>query len=276
MTDFSARDLAELAGLLRAAGRAEVMPRWRRLEPREIRTKSGPLDLVTAADEAAERMIANGLRHLFPGCLVVGEEASASDPGLIDRLWDAKLAFVVDPVDGTSNFAAGLPLFGIMAAALVNGEVVAGVIHDPIGDDTALALCGQGAWLEAADGSRSSLRVASAVPLAEMSGAAAWRHMPGTLRRTVCRNLPRVASSFDLRCAAHQYRLAAAGHCHYLLYHRLMPWDHAAGWLLHREAGGYSALLDGSDYRPAGTAEGLLCATDPASWKSLRDALLNG
>ena len=58
-------------------------------------------------------------------------------PSLLGRLAGAPLAFVVDPVDGTANFAAGLPLFGVMAAAIVRGEIVAAVIHDPVGDDTA-------------------------------------------------------------------------------------------------------------------------------------------
>ncbi len=265
--------MAGMARLLRDAARAEIMPRWRRLEVADVRAKTGPLDLVTVADEAAERVIAEELRRLFPGCLVVGEEAAAADPRLLGRLGDADLAFVVDPIDGTANFAAGLPLFGTMAAALVRGEIVAGVIHDPVGDDCAMALRGEGAWIEDAAGHRRDLRVARAVPVSEMSGAAAWRHVPAPLRSTLCRNLPRVASGFDLRCAAHQYRLAAAGHCHYLLYYRLMPWDHAPGWLLHREAGGYSARLDGTGYDATEFGGGLLCAPDAASWQALREAL---
>jgi fructose-1,6-bisphosphatase/inositol monophosphatase family enzyme len=69
--------------------------------------------------------------------------------------------------------------------------------------------------------------------------------------------------------------MAAAGHCDLLFYNKLMPWDHAAGWLLHREAGGYSAHFDGSAYRPTDLAEGLICAPDEASWTLARDALLN-
>ena len=57
---------------------------------------------------------------------------------------------MVDPIDGTSNYAAGLPLFGVMAAVVMRGEVVAAAIHDPVGDDTALALRGEGAWTQAA------------------------------------------------------------------------------------------------------------------------------
>jgi fructose-1,6-bisphosphatase/inositol monophosphatase family enzyme len=269
------RHLAELVVILRTACRSEVMPRWRRLAATEIRRKSGPLDLVTVADEAAERVITQCLERLFPGCLVVGEEASAADPSLLGRLGDAELAFVVDPIDGTANYAAGLPLFGSMLAAIACGEIIAAAIHDPVGDDTAVALRGEGAWIEQADGVRRDLRVAAPVPVAQMSGAMAWRHLGAEQRPVVCRNMQRVAASFDLRCAAHSYRLAAAGHCHYLLFNRILPWDHAPGWLLHREAGGYAARLDGRPYLPAETAGGLLCAPDAASWEALLAALLH-
>jgi fructose-1,6-bisphosphatase/inositol monophosphatase family enzyme len=271
---FSTRDAATVTLLLRAAARAEVMPRFRKLDPGTVRTKSGPLDLVTAADEAAERVITDGLRRHFPGCLVVGEEAASADAAILEGLSEAELAFVVDPVDGTSNYAAGLPLFGTMAAAIARGEIVAAVIHDPVGDDTAIAVRGEGAWMEAADGTRHALRVAEPVAVDAMAGAASWRGLPEEIRDTVHRNLGHVAAAWDYRCAAHEYRMAAAGHCHFLLFGKLMPWDHAPGWLLHREAGGHSARLDGSDYRPSRRDGGLLCAPDRASWEALRAMLL--
>ncbi len=271
---LSLHALSDLDLLLREAARAEILPRFRRLAAGDVRTKSGPLDLVTEADEAAERWIEAGLGRLFPGAVVVGEEATAADPALLGRLEDAELAFVVDPVDGTANFAAGVPLFGVMVAALRRGEVIAAAIHDPMGDDTALALRGEGAWIAAADGGRADLVVAEPVPLAEMTGAASWRYLPPAQRALVCANLPRLASVWDFRCAAHQYRVAASGHCHFLFFHRLMPWDHAPGWLLHREAGGFAARFDGSDYRPTETGGGLICAPDRESWQAVRDALL--
>ena len=141
---IDARTSADVAALLRQATQAEILPRFRRLAAGAIRAKSGPLDLVTDADEAAERVIAAGLLARFPGCVVVGEEAVAADPALLHALDGAELAFVVDPVDGTANFAAGLPLFGCMAAAIVRGEIVGAWIHDPLGDDTAVALRGEG------------------------------------------------------------------------------------------------------------------------------------
>ncbi|GGG29159.1 inositol monophosphatase [Caldovatus sediminis] len=272
---LDARAASDIAALLRAAARAEILPRFRRLAPEAVRAKTGPLDLVTDADEAAERAIEAGLAARFPGCLVVGEEAAAADPGVLARLRDAELAFVVDPVDGTANFAAGLPLFGCMAAAILRGEVVAGWIHDPVGDDTAVALRGEGAWVEDAEGRRvADLRVAEPVPVGRMVAAVSWAYLPAPLRARVPANLPRLAAAVQYRCAAHDYRLAAGGHIHAFLYHRLMPWDHAAGWLLHREAGGYAARFDGSAYTPLEHTGGLIGAPDRASWEAVRAALL--
>jgi fructose-1,6-bisphosphatase/inositol monophosphatase family enzyme len=272
--DLTEAAWSDVAQFLRDAARIEILPRFRNLAAGAVRTKSGPLDLVTDADEAAERFITAALRRRFPGCLVVGEEAATADPALLDGLRDAELAFVVDPVDGTANFAAGLPLFGVMAAALVRGEVVAAAILDPIVDDMALALRGRGAWTEAADGVRTDLRVATGKPLDQMAGAVSWRNMPEPLRSTVCANLKLPAAVWDYRCAAHHYRMAAAGTADFVIFHRLLPWDHAPGWLLHREAGGYAARFDASPYDAARTMGGLICAPDQHAWSALRDGML--
>lgn len=267
---------ADVATLLRDAARAEILPRFRRLAQGEVRAKSGPLDLVTDADEAAERIIEAGLARLFPGCVVVGEEAAAADPAVIDRLAGADLAFVVDPVDGTANFASGTPLFGSMAAAVVRGEVVAAWIHDPLGDDTAMALRGEGSWIADGQGRHmADLRVAAPAPVERMVAAISWTYLKEPLRSRVASRLPRLAGIVGFRCAAHEYRLTAGGHAHAQLYNRLMPWDHLPGWLLHREAGGYSARFDGSDYLPTHRDGGLICAPDRASWEALRATLLD-
>jgi fructose-1,6-bisphosphatase/inositol monophosphatase family enzyme len=271
---FSLSQLTSVASLLAAAARQEILPRFRNLADADVHTKTGPLDLVTAADVAAEAMITAGLTCRFPGCVVVGEEATAADPSRLLALAGADLAFVVDPVDGTANFAAGLTLFGVMAAVIVRGEVVASVIHDPIGNDTALALRGEGAWIETPSGRRTDLRVAAPAPVAAMAGNVAWRFLPEPQRRTVCSNLPRLGGCWDYRCSAHEYRMVAAGACHFLFFNRLYPWDHAPGWLLHQEAGGYSAKLDGTPYDPTRVDGGLICAPDQASWAALRETLL--
>jgi len=84
-----------------------------------------------------------------------------------------------------------------------------------------------------------------------------------------------LAASINLRCAAHEYRMAAAGYCHMLFYNRLMPWDHAAGWLLHQEAGGYSAHFDGTPYSVVHLTGGLICTPDQDSWQLVHNALLD-
>lgn len=271
---FNDKMAAEVATLLRDASLAEIKPRFRRLASGAIRAKSSATDLVTDADEAAERVITAALAERFPGCVVVGEEACAADAGVLGRLSGADLAFVVDPVDGTANFAAGVPLFGCMAAAVVKGEVVAAWIHDPMGDDTAIALRGEGAWIEAPDGHRVALRVAPPAPVERMIAAVSWTYIEEPVRSQLTARLPRFAGGVHFRCAAHEYRLLATGNAHVAVYNRLMPWDHLPGWLLHREAGGHSARFDGSEYRPEHTGGGLIAAPDKASWKAAREALL--
>ena len=272
---FSTAQAATVADILREAARAEILPRFQNLRDGEVRRKSSAMDLVTDADEAAERVIAAALAKAFPGALVVGEEGNERDPALLDRLGDADLAFLVDPIDGTKNFSAGLPLFGVMAAVVMHGEIVAGIIHDPVMDDVALAVRGEGAWVERRDGRRADLRVAPPVPMPEMYGVASWHLLAEPLRSRLTANLARVAGAASYRCAAHEYRMAAAGHCHFLLFAKLMPWDHAPGWLLHREAGGYSARFDGEPYRVSERIGQLLCTPDEDSWHALRATLLD-
>jgi fructose-1,6-bisphosphatase/inositol monophosphatase family enzyme len=271
---FSYRDIVAIEGILAEVAESEIMPRFRNVSDAAVREKSSAFDVVTDADEAAERAIAARLRSIFSNAPVIGEEAAEQDPALLGAIATADLAFIVDPIDGTKNFVAGLPLFGMMVAATVRGEVVGGVIYDPVCQDAALALRGVGAWMHREGREQTSLRVAAAAPVSRMDAIIGTNFLPEPLRSTVNGNLSRLAMSSWLRCAAHEYRMAASGHCHLLFYNRLMPWDHAAGWLLHREAGGYSAHFDGSEYLPTHLAGGLICAPDKASWLCAREALL--
>jgi fructose-1,6-bisphosphatase/inositol monophosphatase family enzyme len=272
---FTINDALRVGEILFEASQAEIMPRFGRLAAGQIREKSSRFDVVTDADEAAERAISAALEAAYPGAIFVGEEATEKDRSLLQAIGTADLAFVVDPLDGTKNFASGLPLFGVMAAATVRGEVVLAAIHDPVSRSTAFALRGEGAWMQGQDGSRTDMRVAEAVPVDRMDAIIGTNFLPEPRRTVVNGNLSRLAMSSWLRCAAHEYRMAAAGHCHLLFYNKLMPWDHAAGWLLHREAGGFSAHFDGSPYRPTDLTGGLICASDEVSWLLARDALLN-
>jgi fructose-1,6-bisphosphatase/inositol monophosphatase family enzyme len=271
---FSEHELHQVGAALAFAACTEIMPWFGKLKTNQIRQKTSALDVVSDADEAAESAISGALRAAFPGALIVGEEGAYRDPTALQQLSSAELAFIVDPIDGTKNFVSNLPLFGVMAAAIIRGEIVAGVIYDPVSRDWAYALRAAGAWMEYEDGSRTVLRVAKPVPVSAMEGIVATGFLPEPLRGTVLTNLTKLAATANLRCAAHEYRLAAAGYCHVLLYNRLMPWDHAAGWLLHREAGGYSAHFDGTGYQLSHLTGGLICTPDEDSWHLIRAALL--
>ena len=271
---FTIRDAVDLSDLLMQVAEAKILPRFRNLSPEAVRQKTSKLDLVTDADEAAEQALEAGLARAFPGALVVGEEAVSRDPTRLKGLGDADLAFILDPVDGTLNFASGLPLFGVMAGVVSHGEVVCGVILDPIVGDAAIAVRDEGAWIQHPNGRTQPLRVAAPSPPSELTGSVSWRYLPKELRPVVTGNFPKFAATPDFRCAAHSYRLLAAGRLGFAFWSSVLPWDHAAGWLIHREAGGYTAHFDGSPYRPVTQCGGLINAPDQETWQVIRDSLL--
>lgn len=263
-------DVTQLADILREAARTEILPRFRRLDPATVQTKSSPTDLVTEADTEAERRIKVEVAKRWPEAVVVGEESVAADPALMQRVATSEWAITVDPVDGTANFAAGLPLFAVMASVVRNGEAVAGIIYDPMGDDWFIAERGSGAFLRRPDGGTQRLQVAAPVPLERTVAHVSIGFLDPLNKVTVLKNLARLAISANYRVAGHDYRTMASGHCHAVLFNKLMPWDHIPGTLICSEAGAYVRKFDGSEYRPADFSGGLLVATDKDSWSLLR------
>lgn len=273
---FSHTDLNRLCAIVAHAAEAEILPRFRALEQGGVREKTSPLDVVTDADERAEAMMRDAAAKAFPSALFVGEEAVEKDRSLLARIADADLAIIIDPVDGTSNFAWGLPLFGVLAAVTSKGETVAGIIYDPIGKDWRLGLRGHGAWALSANGQTRDLHVAKPAPLREMAGTVSWHMAAEPLRAQIAAATAKTRGAFAYRCAAHEHRLLVDGHLHYGLHYKLMPWDHAAGALLHAEAGGYAARFDGSPYAPTQSQGGLILAPDKESWSLLQAAYIGG
>jgi fructose-1,6-bisphosphatase/inositol monophosphatase family enzyme len=270
---FDDRDIDWLANVLAETAEAEIMPRFRCLGTGDIRQKTSAADLVTEADVNAERVITAAIAERYPSALIVGEEASESDKSLLPRLGEAGLAFVIDPVDGTFNFASGVPLFGVMLAVVVNGETIAGIIHDPLGKDFLIGVRGAGSHVSTRDGARVPVRVADPVSVSQMTGAISWQYRSEPERSRLARNHAKCLSQIGYRCAAHEYRVIASGHAHFAVYGKLMPWDHLGGALIHQEAGGYAARLDGSAYLPSHIDGGLMIAPDKASWAELRHEL---
>ncbi|CDZ38908.1 inositol monophosphatase [Neorhizobium galegae] len=273
MTIISEVVLQALMEDMRQAGEAEVLPRFLGVTADGIRAKTAPDDIVTDADLGAERRLSAALSAHFPEALIVGEEAVSADPTLLDRLADAELAAIIDPVDGTWNFAHGVPLFGMIVAIVSGGKTVAGLIHYPLTGDFLVARPGQGAWHVARDGVRTRLSVAATVPVSEMSGFVPLHMFSVEEQAAFAPRVLRFGRTTTWRCSAFEYRMVASGAMTFSLNADMNPWDHAAGELIHREAGGHSGLLSGEPYRPAMTKGRLLLAPDVASWEAIRESL---
>lgn len=271
MTLLTDADQTRIAALVRETARAEIMPRFQHLAPDDITAKSGPQDLVTVVDLAAEKRLTEGLQALFPSALVVGEEAITADPSLRDALDEAELSFIIDPVDGTWNFANGLPLFGVILAAARRGRPFYGLLHDPVTDNWITAIRGGPARQVRADGRAEEVRVSAGGAAARTTGYMHFYMLPPAQRVALAPALPGLGRMHSLRCSCHEYRTLARGSADYCLSGALNPWDHAAGAVIVEAAGGHVAMLDGRGYDTHIRAGFLLSAANAATWQAIRD-----
>lgn len=262
--------LNRLGDVLRDVAQREIAPRFRQLAPSDVISKPSaddPSDLVTAADRAAEAELTRRLPELVPGSTVVGEEAVAADPGVLERLRGASPVWVVDPLDGTRNFAAGHGPFGTMVVLIERGTLLASGIYFTEGDRMFLAERGLGAYFNAQ-------RISPHVPSNDvLAGTAYVRYMPEELARGLTARAAAHHHVPGVICAAHEYTEVALGRKDYVHYYRLLPWDHAPGALILREAGGVARHPDGRDYDVFDTRENTLLAPDEATWQRARREL---
>lgn len=261
----------QIINLVRRAARAEILPRFRTLGTAEIDQKSGPMDVVTAADKDAEKMIVRGLLGMFPNALIVGEESMTEDK--IAQLADAEMGFTIDPVDGTWNFAHGLATFGVILAMTRFGVPIFGLIYDPITDEVLIADETSPAQVTAPRRPARPATVSKGGPIEDLSGFVSLYNLPEDKRTAMTGLMTRFQRLYMLRCAAHEFRMVALGHVDFMLASSLSPWDHAAGALIVQRAGGHVACLDGSEYRAQMRTGYLLCAPDAATWGRVRDAM---
>ncbi|HMP57073.1 MAG TPA: inositol monophosphatase family protein [Novosphingobium sp.] len=244
---------------MRAALEAAILPRWQALAAHEAAD-----DAVTVADHESEAILFERLAALLPDAALVGEEAAHADPALLDRL-AGDLCWIVDPLDGTNNFAEGKPPFGVLVALSDGGETQAGWILDGLSGRFCHAIRGQGAFIDGeritAGGSRPETPASPNFPyfMDPASRAAVQRHIA-----------PHYALVDIPRCAAEQYPRLALGQNDVSIFERTLPWDHAAGVLFLNEAGGRAARMDGAPYRMDDwDRPGLIGAACPALWDAL-------
>jgi fructose-1,6-bisphosphatase/inositol monophosphatase family enzyme len=246
--------------MIDAAERA-ILPRYQLLTTHEIREKAAN-ELVTVADVESEAIISEGLARLIPGAAIVGEEAADADDRVLGRLRD-DLCWIIDPLDGTANFAAGQGPFGILVALAERGETIGGWIYDPRSRRFVAAWRGEGARI---DGQRVRSRGSDKVPpVASISSLLA--PIPG--RAAMLERVSRHFTTVPIpRCAAEQYPATILGTSDVTLYERTLPWDHAAGALCLIEAGGVVTRFDGTAYRADDHQTGLIAAATPELWQA--------
>ncbi|MFB9235072.1 inositol monophosphatase family protein [Plantactinospora siamensis] len=262
--------LDEVSTLLREVAGSAVLPLFRKLDAADIEEKA-PGDLVTVADRKAEGLIAARLRELIPGSVVVGEEAVAERPELLDHLSGDGDVWLVDPIDGTANFAAGRRPFAIMVALLRAGELTASWVFDPLADDLAVARAGTPTRFNGVPVRPGAHRP----PSDEARGVALARFLPTDLRAEVAAGGHRLGELLPgQHCAGREYLDVLNGTQQFVLFWRTLPWDHTPGVLLVRCAGGVARRFDGTEYHPADDRQGLLVAADEQSWHEVHAALL--
>jgi fructose-1,6-bisphosphatase/inositol monophosphatase family enzyme len=249
----------KIEALLRSVAADIVMPRFRALAAAEISEKS-PGDLVTIADQESEVRLAEGLAAILPEARIVGEEATVADPTLLDRLDDG-LVWLIDPIDGTSNFVEGKSPFALMIALLDNGVREGGWIYDPVANRLCHALRRQGAFV---DHQKVLARETGAVqPVA----ALATTFMAPEKRADVeARAAGKLIIAPIPRCAGAQYPQIVLGEHDIALFERTLPWDHAAGALFLEEAGGIIRRNDGGVYVTGDGRRGTLGASSQRVW----------
>jgi fructose-1,6-bisphosphatase/inositol monophosphatase family enzyme len=247
-----------------------IVPRFRQLAAHQIKSKTRPGDVVTIADEESERALGPRLNALLAGSRVIGEEAAFADPTLFDLLQGHDPVWIIDPIDGTANFVNGVAAFAVIIALVHDGETRMGWIYEPLEGRTLWAAKGKGAWRTGpaalnAEMDHQRVRIPpTGDDLKEMVAAMHNKDL-GVLRGKFGRNI-------RLGSAAHDYWALAEGRSHVLAYRKLKPWDHAAGLLIHEEAGGYNRLLSGDRYNPTIRDQmGVLCAPTEAIWQKIKE-----
>ncbi len=250
--------------LLREVTARAILPRYQQLAEHEITAKLAD-DVVTVADHDAEALLCEGLTRIAD-LPVVGEEAAFADASVQDRL--ASDCWIVDPLDGTRNFAAGWPPFGILLALASGGEAHTGWIYDCLSGRLCTAERGQGAFV---DGERIAARPTGETPPV---AAISLIFMDPARREAVKAALADYRQVDIPYCAAEQYPRMALGVNDVSIFERTLAWDHAAGVLWLNEAGGKAARCDGSPYRvDEWQRKGLLGAASPGLWDALAERL---
>lgn len=269
MTNFKFPDADLIADILREAAVLDILPLFNQLKDHEISDKESG-EIVTAADIRAEKRLIASLQKSLSNSTTVGEEEVSEDSSIVDRLSGEAPVWIIDPLDGTRNFSKGKECFAVIVALSHRNETVMGWIYNPIEEAMIIAEKGQGAWENG-----KKLNIPSAPAIDQMHGSVSKRRYDKLKELEKSKNGVLPAEMVRYRCVGMEYVDLARGKLHFAEYGMLKPWDHAAGLLIHGEAGGHSAFTkDKSHYRPGPTIrDHIIAAPDKNSWQALKRLL---
>ncbi len=231
------RSLQQLSTLVIEIAERELPPRF---NCSAYQRKSDG-SLVTDADPIVQAQLARALQQYWPGIAVLGEEMAAAEQqtalqGLAAGVW------CVDPLDGTTNFAAGVPYYAVSVALVKDNLPELAVVYDPSRRECFAAARKQGAWL-------NNQRLRKCVTSTSLSGSVAlvdFKRLPAPLARRLAVEPP-YKSQRSFGAVALDWCWLAAGRGHVYLHGRQHLWDYAAGWLVLQEAGGRAVSLSGEE-----------------------------
>ena len=263
----------DVAALMREVAAREIMPRFRALADHEIEEKEKG-ELVTVADRASEAWLTPRLEKLRAGSHTLGEEAVATDASLMSRLGNDVPLWTIDPVDGTANFVAGRETFGVMLSLIEKGEVTRGWIYLPVTDELAVAARGEGAYWHDTSGAKRLDAGRAPADTSAQGGSFYVRFMPAGWKNAIATHAEGIGRTSSFLCSAVDYTNVARGKHDFVTYHRMLPWDHAPGSLILREAGGVIRDMEtGEDYVPRNLNGPYLVARDEESWQRTAEAI---
>ena len=244
--------LAKLQEIIVPAALQELLPRFARVERREKLDGS----FLTAADLAMQERVARQLLQHWPDTVFLGEEMDAADQSRL--LASGQPVWCLDPLDGTSNFIAGIPYFCVSLALLQHGRVVLGMVYDPLRDECFSASEAQGARLNGVPLSVPD----SGLALRQATALVDFKRLERELAVRLVTDTP-YASQRSFGSVALDWCWLAAGRCHLYLHGRSNIWDYAAGNFIFEAAGGFASTLQGDPvFTPALTPRSSVAGID--------------
>lgn len=245
-------DSSQLKALVVRTAQEELLPRFNHVGYQVKADNS----LVTEADIASHRRLKRELAGRWPHIGFLSEEMPRSDQEALLR--NENPCWCLDPLDGTSNFVAGVPVFALSLALIAQGRPALGLVYDPVRNECFRADEGRGAWLN----DQPLQTHAAGFPIERSIAVVDFKRLPPLLKSRLLE--PPYSSQRNFGSSALEWAWMAAGRGNLYLHGGQKLWDYAAGWLILNEAGGRSSTLQGEQvYRPEITPRSVVASPDP-------------